>query len=502
MKPSRNKIQFILIAAIIGISVLLATLIISHGKAKTEGDGKEPAKAEQTDGKGKKGDSAKAPHGGKLFSKGDLSVEVLLAEDGGESRFRIFLARNGKPLVSDGAKAQIMLTRPDGSKQDVGFAADKDVLKSTVAIAEPHVFDAAVNAQVGKETLTFNFTKEEGKIDLADDQLKQSGISVQVAGAARIQNVLRLPGEIRFNQDRTTQVVPRVAGVVTGVYVSLGQRVKKGEVLATVASVSLSDLRSELLASQRRNTLARTTYMREKKLWEEKISAKQDYLQADQALRESEIAVQNAQQKLAALGASPSAAGGLNSFDIRAPFAGIVTEKHIALGQSIKEDASVFVVSDLSTVWAEIIVSAKDLNAVRVGSAATVLAAAFDSKATGTVSYVGQLLGEQTRTAQARVTLTNPQLVWRPGMFVNVDIVTGTSDAAVAVTSEALQSVNDKPTIFTKIPGGFIAQPVVIGLTDGKMTEIVKGLRPGVQYAGTGSFVLKAELGKSSLESN
>ncbi len=508
MKINISKKHIVATAGIVGVGLLLGALIIGAGKTKSKEKGKDQPKAEQTDEKqpkpkeGKKEESAKTPHGGKLFVKDDVGIEVVLAEDGGAPRFRVYLTNKNKPLAPDAAKVAITLTRPDGEKQEFGFTAEKDSLKSINSVAEPHVFDAAVNAQIGKESLAFTFSKEEGKIKLSDAQIKDSGVTVQIADGARIQNVLRLPGEIRFNQDKTAQIVPRVAGVVTAVYADLGQQVKKGQLLATMSSSTLSDLRSELLASQRRNALAKVTFLREKKLWEEKISAQQDYLQAQQVMRETEIAVQNGQQKLLALGATPVGAGALSRFDIRAPFDGMVTEKHMALGEAVKEDANIFTVSDLSSVWAEIVVSAKDLNAVRIGAAAAVLAAAFDSKAAGTVSYVGSLLGEQTRTAKARITLTNPQLAWRPGMFVNVDIVTGTIDAAVAVSSDAIQTVNDKPTVFTKVAGGFVAQPVTTGLADGKMVEIVKGMKPGAPYASAGSFVLKAELGKAGLEND
>ena len=68
-----------------------------------------------------------------------------------------------------------------------------------------------------------------------------------------------------------------------------------------------------------------------------------------------EIAVQNAQQKLAAMGAGAGAPGAFNRYEIRAPFDGIVVEKHIALGEAVKEDASIFTISDLSSVWAEVV---------------------------------------------------------------------------------------------------------------------------------------------------
>jgi cobalt-zinc-cadmium efflux system membrane fusion protein len=344
--------------------------------------------------------------------------------------------------------------------------------------------------------------ESESLIALNDAQIKAAGIELKMAGPARIQTTLQLPGEIRFNEDRTAHIVPRLAGVVESVPANLGQLVKKGDVLAVIASTDLSERRSELLTAQKRLSLAQLTYEREKKLWQEKISAEQDYLQAQQVLREAEIAVTNAQQKLSALGTSLRGNGPLNRYEIRAPFDGMVIEKHISLGEAVKEDSSIFTVSDLSTVWAEIIVSAKDLDLIRVGERVKVKATSLESQADGTISFVGALLGQETRTAMARVTLANPKIAWRPGLFVNVDVATGETDAAVAVTNDSIQTINGKPTVFVHTEGGFKAHPVTLGRADGRMSEVVDGLAAGMPYATGNSYVLKAELGRSTIEDN
>lgn len=343
---------------------------------------------------------------------------------------------------------------------------------------------------------------DEGKIVLNDKQMNTAGITVAYAGPARISRMTRLSGEIKFNEDRTAHVVPRLGGVVQSVSADLGQQVKKGQVLAVIASVQLSELRSELLSAQQRQALAQLTFEREKKLWQDKISAEQDYLQAQQHLQETVIATQNVRQKLRALGTGPGTgdSGALSLYALRAPFDGMIVEKHIALGEAIKEDANVFMISDLSTVWAEIIVPAKDLAIVRVGEKATVRAASMDSVSNGKISYVGSLLGEQTRTAKARITLANPDAAWRPGLFVNVELRSNDSEVPVAVRSDALQTIDDKPTVFIRVDGGFIAQTVVTGKSDGNYLEIMQGLKSGTPYAATGSFILKAEQGKGSAE--
>lgn len=336
-------------------------------------------------------------------------------------------------------------------------------------------------------------------VALTADQVKSAGIVVEQANAGVVHTTVQMPGEVRFNEDRTAHVVPRVGGVVESVSASLGQQVKKGQVLAVISSVMLSDLRSELQSSQKRLSLAQATCAREKKLFEDKISPQMDYLQAQQALREAEIAAANAAQKLKALGASPVASD-LSRYELRAPFDAMVVEKHVVAGEAVKEDANVFILSDLFTVWAEISVPAKDLALVRVGEKVVVRASAFEGSATGTVAYVSALIGEQTRTATARVVLANPKLAWRPGLSVNVDVTSGEANAAVTVAASAIQSVEGRDVVFLEVPGGFKAQAVKAGRTDGQRTEITSGLKAGDRYASTNSFVIKAELGKASVE--
>jgi len=338
-------------------------------------------------------------------------------------------------------------------------------------------------------------------IHFDEAQIKQAGIVIEQAGPRLISSMSKLNGEIKFNEDRTAHVVPRVAGIVESVSADMGQQVKKGQVLAVLSSAQLSELRSELLSTQKRKQLAQVTFDREKKLWEEKISSEQDYLQAQQNLSEVAIALQNATQKLLTLSASSLTGmhgGALSRYELRAPFDGMVVEKHIAQGEAVKEDANVFTISDLSTVWAEIIVPAQDLDVVRIGETALVSATSMSSTAQGEITFVGSLFGEQTRTAKARVTLKNPNMAWRPGLFVNVDLMNSESEVPVAVQSDAIQTNENHPTVFIKVDGGFMPRTVVIGRSDGKYSEITEGLEKGVPYAAAGSFVIKAEEGKNT----
>ncbi|NBF12485.1 efflux RND transporter periplasmic adaptor subunit [Pseudomonas sp. Fl4BN1] len=339
----------------------------------------------------------------------------------------------------------------------------------------------------------------EGHLELSAEQISSAGIELIVAGPRGINRLLSLPGEIRFDEDRTSHIVPRAAGVVESVKANLGQSVKKGDLLAVIASQQISDLRSELAGAGRRVELARTTFARERQLWVDQISAEQDYLLARQTLQEAEIALNNARQKMNALSGSAQLVGG-NRYEMRAPFDGVVVEKHLSVGEVVSETSAAFTLSDLSQVWVTFGVFPKDLNKVQVGKPVTVHSTELGTQVQGRVAYVGSLLGEQTRTATVRVTVPNPDDAWRPGLFVSVQVATDSYEAGVVVPQSAIQTVEDKPSVFVRNAEGFQATPVVLGGSEGGFVEIKQGLDAGVQVASTGSFILKSELGKGSAE--
>jgi cobalt-zinc-cadmium efflux system membrane fusion protein len=335
---------------------------------------------------------------------------------------------------------------------------------------------------------------DDGVIHFTPNQITVAGITLATAGPKHLDTFIRMPGQIALNEDRTAHVTPRAAGSVRDVSADLGQQVRKDQVLASIASADIAGQRGALTAAQKRVDYARRIVATERTLWEEKITARQDLLKAEQELIEAEVARDTVRQQLQALGAAGG--GGSNLLAIRAPFDGIIVEKHITLGEVVGADTRVFTLTDLSTVWADVVVPARDLDIVRVGTSAVIRSIASSTTAPGKVSFVSSLVGEASRSAKARVVLANPGAAWRPGLAVNVDIVTGSSDVPVAVAREAIQTVDTRQVVYKRVKEGFIAQPVSTGRSDGRFTEITAGLSAGDAYAAGGSFTVKAEQGK------
>jgi len=343
-------------------------------------------------------------------------------------------------------------------------------------------------------------------IRLSEEEMQEFNIKTAKAGPGRIDVYAELPGEIVPNADRVAHVVPRVPGIVRKVYANLGDIVKSGTPMAQLESRELADAKATYLASKERLALAEINFRREELLWKKKVTAEQDYLDARQAMAEARIEARSAEQKLHTFGFSEAYLEQLPSqsdqaftrYDITAPFSGTVIEKHISLNESLKDDAVAFIVADLSTVWVDIQVYQKDLARIRKGQEVLITVGHDIPDVSGTISWVGPMVGEATRTALARVVLPNPDGVLRPGLFVTTKIAVESSPTSLQVAKSALQTIEERPVVFVQDADGFEPRPVKIGRESATEVEIVDGLSPGETYVSQGAFTLKAQLAKGA----
>ncbi len=279
-----------------------------------------------------------------------------------------------------------------------------------------------------------------------------------------------LPGEVALNADRRAQIAPRIPGVVQQVLKNLGDPVWTGETPVIIESRELAELKSTYLTAKERLSLVESIFQREEDLWRKKISPEQKYLEVKKALAEVWIELRAAEQKLYALGFSKTDLSRLPTqkdtaftrYAITAPFDGTVIEKHITLGELLKNDTAAYVIADLRAVWVHLSVYPKDLPFVRTGQPVTIAASYGIPHSQGQISYVGPLIGE-TRTALARVVLPNPEGHWRPGLFVAGQLVVENSEVPLLIPQTALQTIEERPSVFVETPEGFVPQPVTLG---------------------------------------
>jgi cobalt-zinc-cadmium efflux system membrane fusion protein len=288
--------------------------------------------------------------------------------------------------------------------------------------------------------------------------------------------------------------------------VRIGDRVEAGQTLATLDSRELAEARGRYLASLSREEIARANYQREADLWKRKVSSEREFLEAKQALAEARVERRLAGHLLHALGLTEEETrtlperneAAMTRYEMHAPIDGVVVERHVVPGEVLREDAGdpPFVVADLSTVWVNLTVYAKDLPVIHPGQAVRVHVAGGVPPADGRIDYVAPALEEATRTATARVVLPNPDGLWKPGLFVTAEVAVKQTRADVVVPRGAVQRLEGRDVVFVEHDGRFEPRPVELGARDTHRVAVLAGLRPGERYVAENAFTLKAELSK------
>jgi len=187
----------------------------------------------------------------------------------------------------------------------------------------------------------------------------------------------------------------------------------------------------------------------------------------------------------------------LATYELRAAFDGTIIEKDVAPGEVITQDRAAFVLADLSTVWVTIRVFQEALPFARVGQPVLLTTGEGGPEGEAKVSYLSPVVDGVARTATARVVLPNPDGAWRPGLFVSANLL-NPSPAPVVLERNAIQTFEGKPTVFVAEGERFEPREVSLGRTGRTRVEVLSGLSPGERYAGTRSFLVKAELGKGA----
>ncbi len=189
----------------------------------------------------------------------------------------------------------------------------------------------------------------------------------------------------------------------------------------------------------------------------------------------------------------------LGHYTLRAPFDGIIIEKHIVRGEKLDGSTEVFTIADLSTVWVDLSVYQKDLAYVRAGQAVRIAPGKGVPPADGRIAVVFPLVDTTTRTGTARLVLPNPGGRYRPGLFADAAIEAGTVEVPVTVSADAVQRIESETVVFVPAGEGFTPAIVTTGRRSGSRVEIVSGLHRGDRYVSRGAFHLKAEIVTSGL---
>lgn len=336
-------------------------------------------------------------------------------------------------------------------------------------------------------------------IALTAKQLAEQGIQLAVAELGAVVKSTAYPAKLVVNTDRQAHVAPAFAGHVEAVYVELGQQVKKGQALARLLVPDLVDQQASLQVEQANLDLARQDYEREKKLWSEGISAKQDYQRAYNAYQQAQIQVRATRARIAALGAQTTSQG---RYVLTAPIAGVISQKDLVLGENVQLADQLFVIDQLDQLWLEFIAPSSEFADIVPNQTIEFKSLQSGNLFKAQIQSLNSQADAQTGRLQVRAKVLSHAAELRPNLMVNVQLKQQQAQQGLRILASAVQKIEGKDAVFVaaqheqKIE--FAPQSVTLGASssDGQWIEVLSGLEQGQQYAAQGSFLLKSELEK------
>ncbi len=184
----------------------------------------------------------------------------------------------------------------------------------------------------------------------------------------------------------------------------------------------------------------------------------------------------------------------LQRYSLRAPISGVVVKRMAAAGEATA-GRNLLRIADYSEVWAQLAIFPSQISRVSVGQ--SLIVRGDDVRVDAQIDWLAPA-ADHGPARMARVVLANPDGRWAPGTTVQADIVTAVTDAALVVETRAIQRVEGRPAVFVREGNRYEAHTLTLGRSDGRVTEVLGGLTPGAEYVTANSYLLKAELEKSS----
>jgi membrane fusion protein, multidrug efflux system len=269
---------------------------------------------------------------------------------------------------------------------------------------------------------------------------------------------INIQGNVETNQN--VIISPEASGVLTQVLVSKGQSVGKGQVLARVDDSGFS---AQVAQAQYQLDLAKTTYERQKNLWDQKIGSEIQFLQAKTAMNSAQKGLENIKSYL-------------NKTVIRAPFSGSIDEVITEKGQVVGLGSQLFRIVNIGNMHVEANVPETFLQSLKVGANVQVKIPAISKEYQGKIKLISKYINPNNRTISVEVAVPNPDNLLRPNQVAILNIEDYVNPRAIIIKNQNMIEKADGSKVV------FIAQNVKDKNANVKMVTVELGKKKGDSY--------------------
>ena len=359
-----------------------------------------------------------------------------------------------------------------------------------------------------------------GAMVLSATAQQRAGIVVEPVRTVTATDSITAPGLMALDETRTARVGSLQEGLVLDIHAEVGSRVRAGQLLASMHGHAVHDawagyfkavadrrrLQKELTYATDASARAQRLYASKSISLQERQRADVEEVAAKEQLAMAEAEVVRSIEELEHIGividekaTGEHVTNTKEQIPVRTPVAGVVLERLVSRGTTVTPGPPMFVVSELSTLWAVAELDESHLGRLQVGRPVTVQVAAYPAERfSGTISFIADMVNPKTRRITVRATVPNRDGRLKPEMFATITIGESDPRRVTVVPRDAIQSIDGQDVVFVASDGGqFKPQPVTVGTDGDAGVTIVAGLTEQDRVVTGGSFVLKSELMKA-----
>jgi cobalt-zinc-cadmium efflux system membrane fusion protein len=348
---------------------------------------------------------------------------------------------------------------------------------------------ACQRANTGGQAPGPTFIDDHGLLSVPENSPLRSHLAVQPVTSGATDGGLEIPAAIEADPTRVTNVVAPLTGRIVALKVGLGDHVRKGQILAILASGDFAQAQSDVDKAEDAQDLARKALDRARGVQNAGGGAVKDLEAAQSAYNQAAAELVRAQARL--LDLNGDAASGSHDLTLTAPQSGVVTTLAVGAGALVDDPtATLMTVADLDRVFVTANVSENDIGKVAAGTDADIILTADPSHPLhGKVSEVDAVLQPDIRRQKARITLANPGGRLLPNMYATVRLAARQADG-VFVPQSALLMNNDTTSVLVEVrPWVFQRRAVRIGDETEATARVLSGLAPGDRVVTRGGIL-------------
>ena len=310
-------------------------------------------------------------------------------------------------------------------------------------------------------------------------ELPPIAVSTSDVALVEVPTTLRLTGSLKGN--RETDLAANAAGRVVSTHVERGAPITAGQLIATLdvraASLTASEAQAQAESARAQESQAKADCARYEALKQKGAITDMEYERVAIQCRTMPLSVE------AATARARLAAQNVGDGAIRAPFAGVVTERYVEVGQYVRQDSRVVTLVSLDPLRLEIAVPEAEVARVKENAEVTFRVSAYPDKSfKGTVKFVSGALRAQTRDLVAEAVVPNPEKLLKPGMFADVELVTGTQKLPEVPKTSVVQR-DGKPHAFFVVDGRLEERILSLGPEGPQGPSVLHGAKPGDKVA-------------------